>query len=104
MVSSFEERLNQLHEIALQTWWHSPVNAAIEELTKLLLLQVVASGIPLFTSLRAFPLPGDQPQSGSRNATMSKAPRAAFSAVISHPDVVASRARVAQRQPLMALR
>ena len=87
IVASFEERLDGLHEMLYRRGGIRPVNAAIEELTKLLLLQVVRQRDPDFSVAENLTLS----QAISPEQIMARddveLAKAAFSAVISHPDV-----------------
>lgn len=91
MVAPFEERLDELHEMLYRRGGVRPVNAAIEELAKLLLLQVVCQRNPDFPVAEGLTLA--QAISSERIVARGNVEdaKAAFTAVIGHPDV---RARV----------
>jgi N-6 DNA Methylase len=89
LVSSFEMRLDELHEMLYRRGGIRPVNAAIEELTKLLLLQVLRQRDPGFAVADGLTLeqaidPGRILARGDIEET-----KAAFTAVVGHPDVAA---------------
>jgi type I restriction enzyme M protein len=87
MAASFEERLDELHEMLYRRGGIRPVNAAIEELTKLLLLQVVRQRDPDFPVGEGLTLAqAISPKRITARGDVEDA-KAAFTAVIGHPDV-----------------
>ncbi len=87
IAASFEERLDGLHEMLYRRGGIRPVNAAIEELTKLLLLQVVRQCNPDFRVAENLTLAqAISPERIVARGDVELA-KAAFSAVISHPYV-----------------
>jgi type I restriction enzyme M protein len=88
-VASFEERLDELHEMLYRRGGVRPVNAAIEELTKLLLLTVVRLRDPDLPVAEGTTLAqAISPERVMARGNVDEA-KAAFTAVIKHPDVVA---------------
>lgn len=102
VVVTIEERLDQLHEMLYRRGGVRPVNAAIEELTKLLLLEVVRRRDPKFDVGGGLMLEeAIEPQRILADGHVENA-KAAFTSVISHKDVVA-RVPGGAGQPLWPL-
>jgi N-6 DNA Methylase len=102
LTASFEARLDELHEMLYRRGGVRPVNAAIEELTKLLLLQVICQRDPDFAVAKGLTLQqAVDPARILARGDLEEA-KAAFTAVIGHPDV-AARVPSGGTQPLWPL-
>lgn len=101
-VLPFEKRLDELHEMLYRRGGIRPVNAAIEEMTKLLLLEVVRQRDPDFQVAPNRRLADAiDPATVLAKGDVDDA-KVAFSAVIKHPDV-AARVPGGGTQPLWPL-
>lgn len=102
MVATFEQRLDELHEMLYRRGGVRPVNAAIEELTKLLLLQVVLQRHPSLPVREGLTLSDALSPRRIREMGSVEEPKAAFAAVIRSPDV-AARVPGGELQPIWPL-
>jgi type I restriction enzyme M protein len=99
---SFEKRLDDLHEMLYRRGGVRPVNAAIEELTKLLLLEVVCQRDPRLQVRAGLGLSEAIDPATVIAIDSVDDVKAAFAAVIRHPDV-AARVPDGGTQPLWPL-
>lgn len=102
MVATFEERLDELHEMLYRRGGVRPVNAAIEELTKLLLLQIVVQRHPDLAVREGLTLSEALTPRRIREIGSVEEAKAAFAAVIRSPDV-AARVPGGELQPIWPL-